>query len=806
MSESFVGRVRILALTLILVATGQSALASGIFCASQRSISSGQTLTGTMGSASTCRSNGFGFEEYAFTATPGQQIAISMNSSQFDTFLYLYDAETDGLAHQIAADQNGGGGTNARIPAGSSYFTLPTTNQSGTYYILAYSATTSGAGTYTLSLAALAPFAIDTTAAALTGLWWNPNESGWGITLTQQGPIIFAAWYTYDQAGTALWYVMSNCAISGNACTGDIYRVVGGTPLTNPWDGSGRVVTTVGTGTLTFSGKDNGTISYTINGVAGNKQITRQLFGSGTTAPAIDYSALWWNANESGWGVALTQQYGIIFVTIFTYDASGNPAWYVASNCTVSGNGCSGTLYRTAGGSSPTAPWVGPILATPVGSVSLAFADGSNGTMNFAINGQSGSRTITKQIFYTAPATGTASGQVANNRALTLQTSSGASAKFPLGTVPASAGTITAALTLDATSSPTLPAGVTRVTGVYRLAPAGQRFQTGVSVTLPIASAPAGASNFAMYRVDDNGTITNLGGQYDAAAHTITAITDHFSSVYGVVVGSLTVAPTADGCVLLDNSQAPPYSWKSVCVNRALSISYPNQIPPGFVFGPAEVSPDPCVSGFCNRINWVLPQGSYEVCVEEWRADSALTSATLRGSKIVSTPVSVSRPWDPSTICPGSLSVSGFSSVYPNALSAGGCGCLGHAASSSGTVYSGAFLGNGTFSNGSCNFYLTLSGTITQTMTSQANGSYTGSVRVVGNSAVTAVSSCGGTGSSPFDVSTQISGTLPYIAWTIAPNLTFSGTVNGSSISGTLVESDPSVSGSASQNVILTSQ
>ena len=416
MSGSVVGRARIVVLAAILIATGQFAVAAGIFCASQRSIAFGQTLTGTMGSASTCRANGYGFEEYAFTATPGQQIAISMNSSQFDTFLYLYDAQTDGLAHQIAADQNGGGGTNARIPPGSSYFTLPSTNQSGTYYILAYSATTSGAGAYTLSLAALAAFSIDTTAAALTGLWWNPNESGWGITLTQQGPIIFAAWYAYDQAGNPLWYVMSNCAISGNACTGDIYRVVGGMPLTSPWDGSGKVVTTVGTGTLTFSGKDNGTISYTINGVAGNKQITRQLFGSGTTAPAVDYSALWWNGNESGWGVALAQQYGIIFVTMFTYDGSGNPAWYVASNCSVFGNGCSGTLYRTAGGSSPTLPWVGPIVATPVGSVSLAFADASNGTMNFTIGEQSGSRVISKQIFYTAPATGTAAGQPTTGR------------------------------------------------------------------------------------------------------------------------------------------------------------------------------------------------------------------------------------------------------------------------------------------------------------------------------------------------------------------------------------------------------
>ena len=41
------------------------------------------------------------------------------------------------------------------------------------------------------------------------GLWWNPNESGWGIHFTQRGNVIFAAWYTYDGTGAPKWYVAS---------------------------------------------------------------------------------------------------------------------------------------------------------------------------------------------------------------------------------------------------------------------------------------------------------------------------------------------------------------------------------------------------------------------------------------------------------------------------------------------------------------------------------------------------------------------------------------------------------------------
>jgi len=43
------------------------------------------------------------------------------------------------------------------------------------------------------------------------------------------------------------------------------------------------------------------------------KTIERQQFSSGTAAQAVDYTDLWWNANESGWGVALTQDVGMIF-------------------------------------------------------------------------------------------------------------------------------------------------------------------------------------------------------------------------------------------------------------------------------------------------------------------------------------------------------------------------------------------------------------------------------------------------------------------------------------------------------------
>lgn len=236
------------------------------------------------------------------------------------------------------------------------------------------------------------------SSTSLTGLWWNPNESGWGMSLTQQGTTVFVAWYTYDPTGKPTWFVMSSCPVVGNGCTGDIYEVKGGTPLELPWNGSGKVVTKAGTGTLAFTDNDTGTFNYSVNGVSGTRNITRQMFATGTSQPTTDYSALWWNENESGWGVALTQQYETIFATLYSYDASGNPVWYVASSCPLSGSGCTGDLYQVSGGSAPTVAWSANPAVMKIGTVSIALNDSCTGAMTYTINGVTTTKAITNQL------------------------------------------------------------------------------------------------------------------------------------------------------------------------------------------------------------------------------------------------------------------------------------------------------------------------------------------------------------------------------------------------------------------------
>jgi hypothetical protein len=88
---------------------------------------------------------------YSFTAAAGQRISITMNSTFVDSWLDLYDVNDVTVASLVTDDDGGEVPPNARIPAGSGYFTLPA---SGTYYIWASTALVEEVGAYTLTLSA----------------------------------------------------------------------------------------------------------------------------------------------------------------------------------------------------------------------------------------------------------------------------------------------------------------------------------------------------------------------------------------------------------------------------------------------------------------------------------------------------------------------------------------------------------------------------------------------------------------------------------------------------------------------------
>jgi len=72
------------------------------------------------------------------------------------------------------------------------------------------------------------------------------------------------------------------------------------------------------------------------------------------TSFSTNYSDLWWNPDEPGWGLNVSQQADVLFVTTFVYNAQGQPVWY-AGTLTYVGEDItgsrtwSGDLYSTNG-------------------------------------------------------------------------------------------------------------------------------------------------------------------------------------------------------------------------------------------------------------------------------------------------------------------------------------------------------------------------------------------------------------------------------------------------------------------------
>jgi CubicO group peptidase (beta-lactamase class C family) len=247
-------------------------------------------------------------------------------------------------------------------------------------------------------------FPRDGDLGALTGLWWNPNESGWGIHFTQRRDTIFAAWYTYDASGNPKWYVASNCAMppgttgASGTCTGTLYEVAGPGFFGTTFNPAAVNARTAGSLQVAFQNAGSASMTYTLAGQTRTVPITRQVL-AGTRPPGVNYTDLWWNPGESGWGMAIAHEGAVMFLAWYVYDSAGKPVWYVASNCAVSADACAGPLYRTTG--PPFGPTFDPsrVQVSVAGTVSLAFTDPNNGTLTYTVDGQASSKTITRQVF-----------------------------------------------------------------------------------------------------------------------------------------------------------------------------------------------------------------------------------------------------------------------------------------------------------------------------------------------------------------------------------------------------------------------
>lgn len=230
-------------------------------------------------------------------------------------------------------------------------------------------------------------------AGSFQDLWWaGPEENGWGMSITQHRDVLFGALFVYDANGDPRWFVMPGGAWNAErtSYSGSLYSPRGSQEHAN-LPSTFVPGAPVGTARLTPVSRDAMTLDYTIGGISGSKQITRQLFGPPHPFPTLRFDDLWWaGMTQNGWGFALAQQYRNYFGVIFTYDSQGVPIWYVAPSLTKTlDREIVGPMYRTRGSA-----WVGApynpeaLVVTETGDIRLYFENAEQGSLSARIGGR----------------------------------------------------------------------------------------------------------------------------------------------------------------------------------------------------------------------------------------------------------------------------------------------------------------------------------------------------------------------------------------------------------------------------------
>jgi uncharacterized protein (DUF1800 family) len=233
------------------------------------------------------------------------------------------------------------------------------------------------------------------------GFWWKPTESGWGLSIQQQGTRTFAIWYTYSDQSVPVWHTL-DCAFAGNVCAGDLSSGTG-LPFAQITGSANSVITKSGTGSLTLTSANRMNLAYTIGTVTQTKSDLEPFnFGGTSGVPlctlqaasrttATNYTDLWWGgAAAGGWGVQISHQGNQIFFGWYGYDDQGKASWLTALGTQDAGNPLrftgnvskvnTGIPFSRISGPNPTA-------ATSIGTFILNFTNGERGTFTHTIPG-----------------------------------------------------------------------------------------------------------------------------------------------------------------------------------------------------------------------------------------------------------------------------------------------------------------------------------------------------------------------------------------------------------------------------------
>lgn len=139
---------------------------------------------------------------------------------------------------------------------------------------------------------------------------------------------------------------------------------------------------------------------WTPGATSGDYQVSAS-FSSATT----NFSDIWWNQTESGWGLALNHQDNIIAGALYTFAADGQPLFVILNGATPQQDGSYlGNLNRSTGPAFNALPWLtSQVTNTVVGTMRLRFLGSQNLDIEYNIGGTNVTKSLTRLRYGTAP-------------------------------------------------------------------------------------------------------------------------------------------------------------------------------------------------------------------------------------------------------------------------------------------------------------------------------------------------------------------------------------------------------------------
>lgn len=168
---------------------------------------------------------------------------------------------------------------------------------------------------------------VATAPAVRSGSYFNPDRSGHGLFLYPAGndTVWTVLWYHYFEDGSPTWYYLEGAAPGANGVfTSGVYRAA--------WDGDSNYLTRVGEATLTPSGPDAFTWSYTVDGQSGSEPLVALGRGCPSFGGADrDSSSTWFDPATAGTGYSVQLfPNGYEYNASFVYDGIGRPRYLAA--------------------------------------------------------------------------------------------------------------------------------------------------------------------------------------------------------------------------------------------------------------------------------------------------------------------------------------------------------------------------------------------------------------------------------------------------------------------------------------------